>query len=220
VTDPDVSADDGAATGEGLGVDGDGAPAGEAPGVDGDGAGDDLGTTIADDASARAVEGLVVVCGLPGVGKTTVARRIADRTDAVVLRTDAVRKELFPEPEYTASETATVYAELLGRAGDRLADGEPVVLDATFARADFRVDARETARERGAPFRMVKVECTEAVVERRIRCREGLSDADFEVHQLFREEYDPLELDHDTVDNSGSEAVTLERVDELVDDLE
>lgn len=208
MTDPDadVSADDRTA-------------AGEAPGVDGDGARDDLGPGVADGTAPLAVDGLVVVCGLPGVGKTTVARRIADRTGAVVLRTDAVRKELFPDPEYTASETATVYAELLGRAADRLADGETVVLDATFAEASFRADARETARERGVPFRMVKVECTEAVVERRIRRREGLSDADFEIHQLFREEYDPLELDHYTVDNSGSEAGTRAQVDDLLDDL-
>ena len=40
---------------------------------------------------------LVVVCGLPGVGKSTVAGVVSDRLEASRLRTDVVRKELFDE---------------------------------------------------------------------------------------------------------------------------
>lgn len=158
---------------------------------------------------------VVVVCGLPGVGKTTVARRIAGRFDGEILRTDAVRKELFPDPEYTDEETEAVYRELLERARAVAENDELVVLDATFARAAFRENARRTADGLDVPFRLVKVECETAVVERRIAARDGLSDADFDVHLMFREEYEPIECDHVVVNNSGTEAETLDRVAEL-----
>ncbi|GAA0716302.1 AAA family ATPase [Halorubrum trapanicum] len=151
----------------------------------------------------------MVVCGLPGVGKTTVAERIADHVDGRIRRTDVIRKELFPDPEYTDAETEAVYAELLSRARDDVDAGDAVVLDATFADDRFRAAARETAAE----FDLVEVACDEAVVERRIERRDGISDADFEIHLHFRELFDAVAGDHVVVDNSGTEAETFAQVD-------
>lgn len=158
---------------------------------------------------------LVVVCGLPGVGKSTVACKVATLVGGDVLRTDAVRKDLYAAPVYTESESRAVYEELLDRAADRLDAGDSIVLDGTFKRRRSRRNARGLARAADVPFRTIKVECEPAVVEARIENRDGLSDADFEIHQQFREEYEPLAVAHSVVDNSGSEAATLEQVDAL-----
>lgn len=40
---------------------------------------------------------LVVMCGLPATGKTTVAEALAGRIKAIVLRTDSLRREIFKE---------------------------------------------------------------------------------------------------------------------------
>lgn len=159
---------------------------------------------------------LIVVCGLPGVGKTTVASRAATLVDGDVLRTDAIRKDLFSDPEYTEAESRAVYGELLVRAATRLTEKESVVLDATFKRRRSRRNAQGLARAASVPLRTIKVECDESVVETRIEDRDGLSDADFEIHRKFRREYEPLEIDHSVVDNSGSEAATLDQVDALL----
>ncbi|WP_123619369.1 AAA family ATPase [Halorubrum sp. CSM-61] len=156
---------------------------------------------------------LVVVCGLPGVGKTTVAERVADHVDGEILRTDVIRKELFDDPEYTDAETEAVYAELVDRARDRVVGGSAVVLDATFADARFRADAREVGERVAGGFALVEVECDEPVVERRIERRDGISDADFEVHLHFKELFDRIETDHVVVDNSGDQAETFAQVD-------
>jgi len=180
-----------------------------------DAAGGTSGATGGAEAAAAETT-LVVVCGLPGVGKTTVSERIADRLGGTRLRTDVVRKELVAEPTYSEAETERVYEELVARAGRRLREGEDVVLDATFQRAEFRSAAAALADAVGARFRLLKVECDQATVERRIRAREGdESDADVEVHRLFRQEYEPIRRDHVVVDNSGSEAETDARVAEL-----
>ncbi|MDB2275552.1 Predicted kinase [Halorubrum ezzemoulense] len=166
---------------------------------------------VADDGASTGR--LVVVCGLPGVGKTTVAERIADHVDGRIRRTDVIRKQLFDDPEYTDAETEAVYAELLARARDDVDDGGAVVLDATFADARFRADAQETAAEAAAEFDLVEVACDEAVVERRIERRDGISDADFEIHLHFKELFDEVASEHVVVDNSGTEAETFAQVD-------
>ncbi|WP_233139121.1 AAA family ATPase [Halorubrum salipaludis] len=168
-------------------------------------------------AAASGGGALVVVCGLPGVGKTTVAERVAAHVDGEILRTDVIRKELFEEPAYTDAETEAVYAELIDRARDRVAAGSAVVLDATFADARFRADAREVGESVAGGFALVEVECDEPVVERRIERRDGISDADFEVHLHFKELFDRIETDHVVVDNSGDQAETFAQVDAAFD---
>lgn len=170
-----------------------------------------------DGSSASGGGRVVAVCGLPGAGKTTVAERIADRLGGAVVRTDVIRKALFDDPQYTDAETAAVYDELLSRARDRAADGSSVVLDATFADGRFREDAREAAAAVAADFDLVEVTCDEAVVRRRIERRDGVSDADFEVHRRFRRLFDPLTADRVVVDNSGTRAETLAQVDAAFD---
>jgi predicted kinase len=136
--------------------------------------------------------GTLVVCGLPGVGKSTVARQVADRIDATVVRSDAVRKALYADPTYSAEETASVYDALLSRAEDRLERGESVVLDATFADDRFRTAAVELGAAVTTEHTLVCVECDRAVAERRIRERDDISDADVDVYRQFADVFTPF----------------------------
>ncbi|WP_254766855.1 AAA family ATPase [Salinilacihabitans rarus] len=160
---------------------------------------------------------LVVVCGLPGTGKTTVARTVGERLGATLLRTDVVRKDLFPEPLYADAETRATYDAVFERASDALDRGRPVVLDGTFRRAPLRRRARALAAGADAAFDLVRVTCAEDVVRERIAAREGdESDADFEVHRLLRAEFERPAIDHHVVDNSGTEAETRRQVESLL----
>jgi len=170
---------------------------------------DDTGAAGADD------QWLVALCGLPGVGKSTVADSIIERLEAVRLRTDVVRKELFEEPQYTAAENEAVYRELCERAGTHLEGGESVVLDATFADGADRERARDLASEYGVAFRLVEVVCDQSVVERRIAARDGVSDADVSVYHEIKEQFDPIDGEHPVIDNSGSKTETCEQIDRL-----
>jgi len=162
---------------------------------------------------------LVLVCGLPGTGKSTVAERIAKRLPARLLRTDVVRKELFPEPTYAAEESAAVYDELLDRAREAIDAGDHVVLDATFRRRHLRERAAEVAADAEIEFRLARVTCEESVVRERIHTRQAEeddeSDADFAIYTKLKDEFEPIEReDHVVIDNSGSLEATLAAVDE------
>jgi uncharacterized protein len=101
---------------------------------------------------------LVVIGGLPGTGKTTLARGLADRLGWAVLRSDEVRKELAGldhaqpagaapfEGIYAPATTAEAYRELLHRAALALGQGDSVVLDATWLDPEQRDAARAAAR--------------------------------------------------------------------------
>lgn len=146
---------------------------------------------------------VAVVCGLPGVGKTTVAEHVARRLDADLLRTDVIRKELRPDPEYTDEESRRVYEELLERARQSLDAGRNVVLDGTFHDAEYRKLARNVTNRLDADFTLIRIECESAVARDRIASRTGdESDADVEVHAEFRDQFDAISMDHVTVDNT------------------
>lgn len=137
---------------------------------------------------------LVLVGGLPGTGKSTVAAGLGETLGAVVLRSDVVRKELaglapdesgaaaFEEGIYRPEVTAATYDELLRRAESALGLGESVVLDASWSDAEQRQRARLVADATASD--LVELRCalpTEVAAERmRARALHGgdPSDAD------------------------------------------
>ena len=100
---------------------------------------------------------LVLVGGLPGTGKSTLAEQLGIRLGFVVLRSDEVRKELcgvrhddhrevgFGEGIYDVETTARTYAQLLERARAALEMGESVILDASWTDPTWREAARRVA---------------------------------------------------------------------------
>ncbi|MBZ6495280.1 AAA family ATPase [Natrinema longum] len=148
---------------------------------------------------------LIVYCGLPGVGKSLASGYTAEQLPAHRYRSDRIRKQLFPEPNYTDAETAETYETLLERARADLEAGTNVVLDATFRSRPRRDDAAAIAETTAAESLFVHVTCEEAVVEERLESRSGtVSDADYEQYLHLREAFDPLEREHVVLDNSGS----------------
>ncbi|AXR83431.1 AAA family ATPase [Natrarchaeobaculum sulfurireducens] len=157
---------------------------------------------------------LIVCCGLPGVGKSAASAHLTERLSGVRYRSDVIRKQLFPDPEYTAAETAATYDELLTRARADLEAGSAVVLDATFKTKRLRDRAATVARESNAAFEVVHVVCDPDVVETRIENRtDSVSDADLRVHYLVKESFESIERDHVVIDNSNSLDATRRQLD-------
>lgn len=141
---------------------------------------------------------MFVVMGLPGVGKTTFARRLRRGmgTPAPLLRTDVIRKNYFEEPTYSANETDAVYSALAGKAAHA---EEPVIVEGTFSDAYHR-DLVASAKRDVIFFLLT---CTEDLAKERIRDRvAGVSDATPEVYDEVREDFDRVEREHYLVDTT------------------
>jgi protein-L-isoaspartate(D-aspartate) O-methyltransferase len=89
----------------------------------------------------------VWITGLPGSGKSVIARAVAERLHAdgdnvVVLELDALRRVLTPAPTYSDSEREAVYRALVYIGACLVEAGIPVIFDATAHRRAWRDLAR------------------------------------------------------------------------------
>jgi predicted kinase len=139
----------------------------------------------------------VLVGGLPGTGKSSVAREIAVRTGAKLLRSDEIRKELAgldplshapAAPDqglYQPALTSATYAEMLTRASRLASLGESVVIDASWLHPQWRANAAGVASETSSD--LVELHCNAPIevaaerVETRMRSGHDPSDATAEV---------------------------------------
>jgi protein-L-isoaspartate(D-aspartate) O-methyltransferase len=112
------------------------------------------------------------ITGLPGSGKSVIARAVAERLhaeseDVRVLELDAIRRVLTPEPTYSDDEREAVYRGLV-HIGARLVEaGTPVIFDATAHRRAWRELARATI----ARFAEIQLLCPLDVCRRREAAR-------------------------------------------------
>jgi hypothetical protein len=119
---------------------------------------------------------LVVVGGLPGTGKSTLAAALGDARGWTVLRSDVIRKELGGgRADFTEEATAATYAEVLRRARRLLGMGESVVLDASWTAASHRAAARLAAADAFADLVELRCDVDAATAAARLveRARRG-----------------------------------------------
>ena len=160
---------------------------------------------------------LIVVGGLPGTGKSTLAAGLGEALGAVVLRSDVIRKELagletdesaaagFGEGLYSDEAKDVVYDEMLARAEQALSLGETVVLDAAWTDGDRRAMYHRVAEDTVSDLVELRCVLPRRVAAERIRERAeratDASDADAAI-AVAMERFDdpwPTAIDIDTL---------------------
>jgi predicted kinase len=107
---------------------------------------------------------LVVFGGLPGVGKTTIAGRLAAETGAVFLRIDVIEMALH---DAGVDVQAEGYAVAYGLAASNLKLGLDVIADCVNPVPETREAWRAVAERAGARLVEVEVVCSDAAEHRR-----------------------------------------------------
>ena len=154
---------------------------------------------------------MVLVSGLPGSGKSYLARRLAEKTPATILQSDALRKALVGKPRYTPAESGRLFQAMRRLTGELLARRIPVIIDATnitekerryFYGAADRLGVKTVTVRTHAPPELVK----SRLIERRHDPDEN-SEADWGVHQRMLHRVERIKrhyIDVDTSDNVDS----------------
>ena len=102
---------------------------------------------------------LLIFCGIPGSGKTTIARLVAGSVkDSILIQTDSVRAML-AHPAFSSAESRFVYDACFGIAREALKNGYLVMLDGTFMREEYRSEARSELRRYYSRADTVWVSC-------------------------------------------------------------
>ena len=146
---------------------------------------------------------IVIICGLPGVGKTTLAKNLALLIDASILSTDKIRKELISNPTYQKEERALIYDVMILLAKYLQQSGRNCILDATFNKKDSRNQVKNKIQVSEDQFFIVECTCPEKIIFSRLKNRkEDYSDADVSVYQKMKKIYESVKCKHITVDTS------------------
>lgn len=167
---------------------------------------------------------VVLVGGLPGTGKTTLARNLSESTGWRLLGTDLMRRRTagvgpadetlaaYGEGLYTPELISTNYRAMIEAAGRFLRSGESVVLDASWTRETWRREARRMARRSVAEVTEIECVAPADVARDRIVARlgrgetgPGVSDATPEVARAMAGHRDPWP-EATTIDTGGPEA--------------
>jgi aminoglycoside phosphotransferase family enzyme/predicted kinase len=146
---------------------------------------------------------LVMIGGLPGTGKSTLAADLADRAGFTVIRSDVVRKELagplatqqqpsaFGGGIYTLDWTLRTYAECLRRAEALLFEGQRVIVDASFRCERERLQFLAAAHRWGVQGLFLICQTDPEVARHRLADRRGdASDADWSIYERAAEQWE------------------------------
>ena len=167
---------------------------------------------------------LVVMTGLSGSGKSTVALELAQQLGGLRVRSDVERKRLFgfaPQDRtardvYTAEATVRTYDRMAQVARATLLAGVPAVVDGAFLKRVERDRFRALARELGARFTLVSCEAPADILRARVAARHragrDASEADVDVleRQLGWQERPAPDEDADCIHVDTQERAAVE----------
>jgi predicted kinase len=157
---------------------------------------------------------LVVFGGLPGTGKTALARAVADALVATYVRVDAIEVAL-ARSGFEIGDSPVGYAVAHDVAADQLRAGRSVVVDAVNPVRPARAGWAELADELAIDVGFVEVTCSDAGEHRR-RVESRLPDLPGHVvptwQQVCELHYEPWERPRLVVDNLGPPDAAVARV--------
>jgi predicted kinase len=149
---------------------------------------------------------LVISSGLPGVGKTGIARELASRIGAVHLRIDSIEQAMRSSQDSSRSLDDAGYRVAYALAEDNLRNGLTVIANSVNPIQLTRDAWVEVAKSAGVRAIEVEIQCSEVVehrrrVEARTADLPGLKLPAWE--EVLSREYAPWNREHLVLDTAG-----------------
>ncbi|MFO7705565.1 MAG: AAA family ATPase [Halopseudomonas sp.] len=146
----------------------------------------------------------ILTHGISGSGKSTVALQLVEKLGAIRIRSDVERKRLFGSAGsgeldaglYAPERSDKTYARLASLAGQILAAGYPVVVDATNLKLTQRTLLRQAVEDQGTPCLILQcsapLDTIEAWMDKRREAGRDPSDADISIARQQQQQAETL----------------------------
>lgn len=157
---------------------------------------------------------LIVIFGMIGTGKSTLAALISKELGCDAISSDKIRKEMlgiapterryepFDKGIYSEETTDRVYDEIIKMGLHAAESGDTVIVDASFSKRKYRRLVTKAAKSLGIPLFFVQTKASDRTVRKRLLRREiigeSISDARLGIFENFKQGFEePDELPKD-----------------------
>ena len=168
---------------------------------------------------------LILLSGLPGVGKTTVAKELARQTRGLHFDIDEIKRLVVPQDLVTEDIDPPEYRfEYYSRTIHRLpslfakSPTQVVIIDETFHMRSFRQMWNETCKELNVRVHWIEAVCCDKLVKERLRIgkdRENhilSADEAYSIYRLFKKAFEPMEGPYQVVDTGREIVPQVEKI--------
>ncbi len=150
---------------------------------------------------------VILLMGLPGTGKSSLAHELASRFPYSILSSDEIRHVEYSNPSYSKEETNSVFYMLHQRLEDSLRNGDSVIIDATNLSSWGRRQYYVITGKFNVKVVKVKVIAADFAVKDRLNRRtpgsDFYSDADMSIHNRMKSSVQDFTEEHLTIDTTS-----------------
>ncbi len=161
---------------------------------------------------------VVILAGLPGTGKSTLAQALASETRGVVLDKDLLRAVLFPEPWNEYSQRQDDFCmEIILQAADYLLHASRVppflFIDGRVFAAGYQIDRIvECATGAGCRFQIIHTTCADETARERLRAGDHPArNRTYELYLALKAKFEPIVYPKLVVDTDESVETCVSR---------
>ena len=155
------------------------------------------------------------MAGLPGTGKSTLARSLASLSGGIVLDKDLVRAALFPDAwlEYS-QEQDDFCVDLLLQTGRYLATKAAppafIFIDGRTFSKRYQIDrVIGYATNLGYPVKILQLLCSDESARQRLTQSHIAKNRDFDLYLKVKAAFEPIEREHLTLNTDSASADSL-----------
>jgi predicted kinase len=146
---------------------------------------------------------VIIICGLPATGKTSLAMALAQIMGLEYFGTDMLREKMGLKGKYDTESKKAVYNKMLKDSTTSLKQHTSVVIDGTFHKKEQRKPFIDLAETYNARITWVELQADEPAISRRMKKVRLFSEADLEIYRKIKTEMDPypegcIQLQSDT----------------------